>query len=304
MSYSGNRRKKLLRKSDFRTSEFWKTADVQDIDDLKTMQTDMNATSADGLTLLTMAVLHNRNPRVIKALIAAGADIEKTNGNGVTACWMGVRNKAPETVTLIEAGADVNASDNEGVTPLMIAAEEHFNDGLMEFLIEHGADVNAQTYNDGRTPLLIAAGRGGQTSSVLILLSAGADVSVRDNDGRTPLYAAAEKNPTPDLLNILIAAGIGVDVPDNDGKTPLMATVSHNTTPAVVQTLIKAGANVNARAKDGKTPLIFAADKRRPDHDVITALMENGADPEIRDLSGRKAADYLDPDARGLLDRR
>ena len=56
---------------------------------------------------------------------------------------------------LIEAGADVNKARNDGWTPLYSAASKG-HEAVVKALIEAGADVN-KAENDGWTPLYIAA---------------------------------------------------------------------------------------------------------------------------------------------------
>ena len=57
---------------------------------------------------------------------------------------------------LIAAGANVNQQDNNGLTPLHWAAENG-HQAVVQALIAAGADINQQD-NDGWTPLLHAAG--------------------------------------------------------------------------------------------------------------------------------------------------
>jgi ankyrin repeat protein len=99
---------------------------------------------------------------------------------------------------LIEAGADVNktASPNgeEGgvihnVTPVNLAAQQGHTHVVME-LITAGADVNLAR-SDGCTPLYMAA-RYGHEGCVASLIQAGADIHKAPNHGRTPLATAVD----------------------------------------------------------------------------------------------------------------
>jgi ankyrin repeat protein len=56
--------------------------------------------------------------------------------------------------------------------------------------------------------------------------------------------------------------------------------------------LLKAGAEVNRADSQGITPLILAA--QNPNTDLISPLLQAGADPEARDHSGRNAKDHAE----------
>ena len=90
--------------------------------------------------------------------------------------------------------ADINARDVYGETPLHWASIGHnFRDGsVLRFLLEHGADVNAQNKPSGRTPLHKASSTG-LLEVVRLLLEHGADVEVKKKDGKTALQVAVEK---------------------------------------------------------------------------------------------------------------
>jgi len=65
------------------------------------------------------------------------------------AAWKG---RKETTEQLIAAGADLEAKDQEGLTPLYLAAQGGHKE-IAELLIDNGADVNAKDMN-GMTPLL------------------------------------------------------------------------------------------------------------------------------------------------------
>mgnify|MGYP000090432921 FL=1 len=72
---------------------------------------------------------------------------------------------------LIEAGADVNKADDNGVTPLYMAAEQG-HEGAVRALVELDADIN-KAIDVGATPLYVAALQG-YLAIVQILEDAGA----------------------------------------------------------------------------------------------------------------------------------
>jgi ankyrin repeat protein len=98
-------------------------------------------------------------------------------------------------VTLLEAGADIDATDKNGVTALHHAVRFR-NPIAVKTLIEHGANVNQVCRRSGSTPLhraVVSTGAPGTAGKqaevreiVALLLVAGADPSIRNRRGQTP----------------------------------------------------------------------------------------------------------------------
>jgi Ankyrin repeats (3 copies) len=77
----------------------------------------------------------------VKALIAAGADLNARDAQARTPLLQAVEAGRGVVVTLLlKAGADVDASDNNGLTPL-IAATRLANEDLARSLLDAGADT-------------------------------------------------------------------------------------------------------------------------------------------------------------------
>lgn len=80
----------------------------------------------------------------------------------------------------------INGKDREGMTALHAAADKEAT-GIANFLLDQGAEVNAQDKR-GRTPLIIAAERScesGDTSMITLLIhKGGADPNIGDNTDR------------------------------------------------------------------------------------------------------------------------
>ena len=190
----------------------------------------------------------------------------------------------------IKNGGNVNAAIAGG-TPLISAAMFNKNPEVINALVKAGADVNARGKR-GYTALSWAA-RGNIVEVVEALIMAGADVNARSDEGDTPLLIATFQGESKyDAILALINAGADVNVWGKDGYTPLMWASMRKSDPKVIKALIKAGADVNAKEKErGDTPLMIAITNFSPNPDEILTLLELGADPKIKNDSGKMAID-------------
>jgi ankyrin repeat protein len=143
----------------------------------------------------------------VRSLLQGGADVNETQGDGMTALHWAARNDNTELADiLIYAGANLDAGTRIGnYTPLHVAAREG-NAGVAEILLESGSDASSISTNSGATPLHLAA-RSGNKDIVSGLIKHGADVEARDLKwGQTPLVFAAAMNRTS-AIEVLLAAG-------------------------------------------------------------------------------------------------
>ena len=81
---------------------------------------------------LHMAALRNRNPAMVEALVALGADMELRGRDGRTALHMAARSKPSAFMALLALGADDAAVDDEGLTPWDYAKDNKALHGLPE----------------------------------------------------------------------------------------------------------------------------------------------------------------------------
>lgn len=172
---------------------------------------------------------------------------------------------------LIGNGTDVNRiENNQACTPLHWAARCNRREAA-EFLIEHGADVNARDYT-GMTPLHYAA-LCGHCEMVEMLLNKKAQVNAFDCQGLTPLHLAAQYGHVK-AVEVLLTYGADLSAKTSYcGLTPLhwAAYWRHI---EVINVLLKNGADINARDHNGRTPLTWA--EQNNNYDVARLLARKG----------------------------
>ena len=179
---------------------------------------------------------------ILQMLLQAGADVNKTNNQGLSAIMYASRNGNSACVdALIKAGADVNKTNNEGLSATMYASRCG-NSACVDALIKAGADVNSVN-SRGETALFVTTkiyeeilGRATKgplqrtmdyRTCVLLLIEAGADVNKRDHGGRNVLYPALMTDDIYCIKSVL-RAGVHVNQKDNLGYSALRNyTINH-----------------------------------------------------------------------------
>jgi cytohesin len=148
---------------------------------------------AHGYDTALILAMGNKDPEVVRLLLAAGADPNRRGRRGTTALFEAVhRNGIDAAKLLLAHGADPNLRPAEE-SPLLTAV----NLGEIEMaklLLAHKADVNAPAAKDDgtgsrETPLMSAAYLG-NPEMVRLLLAAGADPGALDAFRHTALDAA------------------------------------------------------------------------------------------------------------------
>ncbi len=143
----------------------------------------------------------------VRALVRAGADVNSSHGDGMTALhWAAERGDVALASLLLQAGARVDAGTRIGrYQPLHLAVRQGHREVALA-LLQAVADPVARTTNSGVTPLHLAAAAGDPVI-VSALLERGADPEVTEGAwDQTPLvFAAAEDRA--EAIRVLIAAG-------------------------------------------------------------------------------------------------
>ena len=195
----------------------------------------------------------------------------KGRAGGTPTYWAALYGLEEVVRALVAAGADLNKADNEGYTPLYIASQEG-QLPVVQCLVTAGADIN-QAADKGRTPLIIASQKG-RLPMVQCLVTAEADLNKANDRGATPVYVASQKGRLP-VVQYLVTAGADINQAADNGWTPLIAASEEGHLP-VVQYLVTAGADLNKAIDGGATPLIAASQEGQLS--VVQYLVTAGAD--------------------------
>ncbi len=277
---------------------------------------------AEGHTALTLAQEHAGENRVplMRMLLEHGASPDGQVGEDgwsplLTAI---VSHDLPAAELLLEHGATVDTTGEAGSTPLMMAAGYGYTT-LVTRLLEHGASISRQD-GDGNDALdhaalgarfthgISAAACGEELrvqneaevdslATCRLLLQRGANVHHVDASGSTPLIIAARVGE-PENVRLLLEHGADVNARNDEGHTPLISALLP-TVEKVRLTFSPTTVEARQRTIECITPLF---EKLSQIEQTVRLLLEAGADPTLRDASGRSAFDYAaSPELRHLL---
>lgn len=262
--------------------------------------------------------------------------VKEMHQGGFTALLYAVRQNCLDCVkALVEAGADINKPDPDNITPLIMALLNMRFD-IAEYLVEQGAAVNQWDYW-GRTPLYMAAdtnivpnsqrgdpkpvteqSSGLEVARMLLERGANPDYALklaplpreiaydRANDygvmnfGSTPLQRAAY-GADVEMMELLLEYGADYTIGNFAGVTPLIALTNSGGTRnrnkneqsilEGLKLLLDAGLDINQKGGEYEgTPLHTVA--RQNWLSVAEFLIGRGADLYAQDNRGLIPLDY------------
>lgn len=221
------------------------------------------------------ALFSAKTPEVMDVLIKAGLDINEKNSSGETPLMDYVKYGSDRFKMLkaaIAAGADLKATDNSGNSILHAAVSANYTQEVVQTLLAAGCDPKAKN-KSGRSPLFYAVSTLFlPVDAAKLLIKVGADPCETDKDGITPLHLALSSDPVPEKVRLLIKAGADVNARDERlayQDTPLSAfgksLKGYSRVPAAaVEELLKAGAKLDpSHPSDAKAIEAF---KKHPEY--------------------------------------
>ncbi|MGC4044078.1 MAG: ankyrin repeat domain-containing protein [Armatimonas sp.] len=244
---------------------------------------------------------------VITLLLERGADVEaETPGTGPneTLLFKGAgtpllaaaqRGDAPLVKKLLAAGALPRSVC--GTSPLQLALQSGKNQETIRLLLDAGASLIDRD-SEGISPLENAV-RVGYLEGIQRLVDAGADLAVRSPEhGATLLHSAAQSGHA-EIVQYLLDADLEIDAICTISspaerrarwdKRHLQENGQAVNNRIAVSLLIPPGEPSTERPA-GVTPLMLAAKANTAP--VVALLLARGANPRLRDSTGKSARDY------------
>jgi ankyrin repeat protein len=260
----------------------------------------------------------------VKALVAAGANLDIADPVGTTPLMMAIVNRHNDVAALlIEHGADPNLTDSSGMGALYAAVDLRTlgplinrptpkatstvdNAEIVAMLLDYGADPDVQLHlpiqprfhnsgdkqlAEGATPLMRAA-RTNDLPVMRLLLDHGADANLATRNFMTALLFAAagggrvraSDHDQIESLTLLLDAGADINAFDTSGATALALAVPKS--DEVVKFLASRGADLDVRDKQGRTPIDIAMGR-------TSAFNDPRADAAARPAARPKTVELL-----------
>ncbi|CAN9387812.1 unnamed protein product [Alternaria alternata] len=171
---------------------------------------------------------------------------------------------------LLEAGADINAMQSDDTA--LIRATSRGHKETVALLLDKGAEVNA--LNGYKSNAIQVASSNGNKEILEVLLDKGADVNAVAVEGDTALQKASYKGHK-EIVDLLIGRGTNVHAQGHWYGTAIQAA-SYGGYKEIVELLLDKGANINAQG--GRYGNALQAASHNGHTECIELLLDKGAD--------------------------
>lgn len=166
------------------------------------------------------------NTLAVEYLLLHGANVNHSNCFGLTALYYACRGQAkneaiaePLVRLLLAHGANVHGGAH---APLGIAVGSGFT-GVVRLLLEAGASPDVTIINSD--PVVVTAAREATSVGILeLLLDYGADTNAVNDNGSNALLTAAQCGPV-ETVQMLVDRGVNLGCQDHAGNTPLLLAI-------------------------------------------------------------------------------
>lgn len=228
--------------------------------------------------------------RVYDLLIKSGANLKKDlNHDGANALLLAVANDKDLKLTdyFVAKGLDIKSTDAAGNNAFAYAARSG-NMDVLKALQQRGVAVNPNA--------MIMASQGSRRGPAPVevfqyLESVGVKPAAVNKAGENALHALVRRPGQTALIEYFLSKGADVNQPDEDGNTPFMNAAASNRDVATLELLTPKVKTINQGNQKGVTALAMAVRGNSPE--VVTYLLNKGADINVTDQAGDNLAAYL-----------
>ncbi|TAL39900.1 MAG: hypothetical protein EPN97_01545 [Alphaproteobacteria bacterium] len=249
--------------------------------------------ASNGFTLLHRAC-EKGNPRLVEAMITAGADGNERTGNGATPLLVAIVQRQTAVAEKLLEFPDVMHGVNEYFvqtdprqrTAFQLAIEKG-QATLVAKMLGFGSNVNAPDA-EGLTPLHHAVLKA-DLPLVKTLIAHGADINKQAGSGKSVLYLACQAPEITDgklrgaIVDCLLAAGADPEQPKPGTKTlPLHAAMLTANGKEAVEALLRYPVTKNQPDEEGFQPIFYTIHKS--DLSLMRQMLDAGADVNARQM--------------------
>ncbi|KOB72790.1 Ankyrin repeat and SOCS box protein 3 [Operophtera brumata] len=175
---------------------------------------------------------------------------------------------------------------HEGHTALYLACRNRCSLKTITVILETVGGIANCSSTEGVTPLHVVS-KQGRVELIKLLLKYGAIIDVKDFDGDTPLHEACLAQQ-PEAVKVLLCAGANPRIQNDQLFTPFHIACAGTSLDSAAN-LIHYSVDVNQRTVTGETPLMISL--RSNNEYMIYLLLENGADPNLKNIDDKLALD-------------
>ncbi|XP_059486305.1 ankyrin-3-like [Neocloeon triangulifer] len=195
----------------------------------------------------------------VRFFVEHGADLHSKNGDGKNAMHLASQEGRLKTLKYLVSVAKYNVceKDMEGnqAIHLAVVVSEHL--GIVDFLLENGADIDARTVIRDLTPLLLAA-QNCKLETFKFLLERGADLNAEDNMYHDAFHKACDGDNL-EVAKYLVGIGkFDLNKRNINGKTPWIK-LARNESVEFKRYLVELGADIHSTDNFNLCALTIAA---------------------------------------------